>query len=309
LAAVVVLLLAASGALFWHFRQRPEEKAAEVAEAGPTVSTPPTSLVIPEDVTLVTPGEASPVAGAPSAMPTTGVPTPAPPIADAPTVAPPVATTPAPVAAPPTVAPPPVTQPPAPVNPVPGLLVQAEQAMAAKRFGDAISRFNEALKLEPQNPEALAGRQRAMGERASVGRYFLTAVTISEGKVSGGGIAGFDGAQVVKSQCECALIYEVTPANPVQGEPYTVAIFLKNDSKKDIKPRSIAVTVTVNGSSSNRPVTLATKEVARGQKAMIGKLEDTWKVGTTSWSLEAAVSAVNTYRAQLSWELRVPSGQ
>jgi len=143
-----------------------------------------------------------------------------------------------------------------------------------------------------------------------MGRYFLTAVTMSEGKASGGGIKGFDGGSVVKSQCECALTYEVSPANPTQGDPYTVAIFLRNDSKKDIKPQAIAVSVTVNGASSNRPVSLATKEVPRGQKTLVGRLEDVWKVGTTSWSMEAAVRAGgNTYRTQLTWELRVPPGQ
>jgi hypothetical protein len=189
-------------------------------------------------------------------------------------------------------------------------MAQAEQAMAAKRYGDAISRFNDVLKLEPQNAEAATRKLHAQGERASMGRYFFTAVTMSEGKASGGGLKGFDGGSVVKSQCECALTYEVDPTNPAQGERYAVSIFLRNDSKKDIKPQSIAASVTVNGSSSNRPISLVTKEVKRGQKTLIGRLDDTWTVGTTSWSMEAAVSAGgNTYRAQLSWELRVPPGQ
>jgi hypothetical protein len=194
---------------------------------------------------------------------------------------------------------------------VPGLLAQAGQAMTAKRYGEAINKFDEVLKLEPENAEAASRKLHAQGERASMGRYFLTAVTMSEGKASGGGIKGFDGGSVVKSQCECALTYEVSPANPAQGDPYTVSIFLRNDSKKDIKPQSITVTVTVNGASSNRPVSLATKAIPRGQKTLVGRLEDIWKVGTTSWSMEAALRAGgnNTYRTQLTWELRVPPGQ
>jgi hypothetical protein len=189
-------------------------------------------------------------------------------------------------------------------------MAQAEQAMAAKRYNDAIARFNEVLKLEPENAEAATRRLHAQGDRASMGRYFFTAVTMSEGKASGGGLKGFDGGSVVKSQCECALTYEVDPTNPAQGERYAVSIFLRNDSKKEIKPQSITASVTVNGSSSNRPISLATKEVKRGQKTLIGRLDDTWTVGTTSWSMEAAVSAGgNTYRAQLTWELRVPPGQ
>jgi hypothetical protein len=254
------------------------------------VASPP---AIEEDVTVVrpSPGEAP------------GLPTPA-----AAAVAPPAATPPPIKAAPATARP---TPPPAaPVNPVPALMSQAEQAMAAKRYNEAITKFGEVLKLEPQNAEAAAGKLHAQGERASVGRYFLTAVTMSEGKASGGGIKGFDGGSVVKSQCECAVTYEVAPASPTQGEPYAVSIFLRNDSKKDIKPQSIAASVTVNGSSSNRPVSLATKEIRRGQKTLVGRLDDIWTVGTTSWSMEAAISAGgNTYRAQLTWELRVPPGQ
>jgi hypothetical protein len=272
--------------------------------------------VIPEDVVVVAPAAnetaspalPSPGPAAPGAEVGAGAPATAPTPAAAAVTAP-AAKTPPGVAAPAATRP---TPPPpvAPVNPVPGLMAQAEQAMAAKRYNDAIARFNEVLKLEPENAEAATRRLHAQGDRASMGRYFFTAVTMSEGKASGGGLKGFDGGSVVKSQCECALTYEVDPTNPAQGERYAVSIFLRNDSKKEIKPQSITASVTVNGSSSNRPISLATKEVKRGQKTLIGRLDDTWTVGTTSWSMEAAVSAGgNTYRAQLTWELRVPPGQ
>jgi hypothetical protein len=263
--------------------------------------------VIPEDVTVVAPPpDLAPARGAAGTqVPAPGRVTPA-------TAAPSAATPPPIKAAPARAAPAPArpTPPPPPVNPVPAWLSQANSALAAKRYDEAIGRFNEVLKLEPENPEATSGKLHALGERASIGRYFLTAVTMSDGKASGGGIKGFDGGSVVKSQCECALTYEVTPANPSQGQPYTVSIFLRNDSKKDIKPQSIAAAVNVNGWSSSRPLSLATKQIPRGQKTLVGKLEDTWKPGTTSWSMEAAVGAGgNTYRAQLTWELRVPRGQ
>jgi hypothetical protein len=317
LGVVIFALLGALGVELWLLAHREPEVQPAQAPPEPTtlVAAPPT---IPEEVTVVTTptGEVVPTSApsvaaglAPSLAPGASVTTlPTPAAAPSVTVA----------AAPPTTAPAAATLPPRPptapptiapvANPIPGLLAQAEQAIAARRFDEAISRYNEVLKLEPQNPEATAGRLRALGDRASVGRYFLSGITMSEGKASGGGVPGFDDAAVVKSRCECALMYEVTPTNPVQGQPYSVAIFLRNDSKRDIKPQRLTVTVTVNGSSSNRPVTLTAKEVPRGQRVMVGKLDDTWKVGTTSWSLEAAVGAANTYRAQLTWELRV-SGQ
>jgi len=322
LVVVAIAVLAAAAIAWWVLGRRPKppEVGGQVAQGSPLASspvavTPP--AVIEEDVTVVRPstGEASALPspgagqtlaatpGAGTQVPVPGLPTPAPAA-----VAPPAATPPPIKAAPATTRP---TLPPAaPVNPVPALLSQAELAMAARRYNEAISRFGEVLKLEPQNAEAAAGKLRAQGERASVGRYFLTAVTMSEGKASGGGIKGFDGGSVVKSRCECAVTYEVTPANPTQGQPYAVSIFLRNDSKKDIKPQSITASVTVNGSSSNRPVSLATKEIKRGQKTLVGRLEESWTAGTTSWSMEAAIGAGgSTYRAQLTWELRVPPGQ
>ena len=323
--AVGTAVLLGVAVAWWALARRPEPPAASapVAMGSPLAASPGAVTLppaIPEDVTVVAPPStaetASPalpapgteVAGAPGSTaagtPVAGLPAPVTPSAAAPVVQPPS------IAAAPTTTRP--TPPPAaaPVNPVPALMSQAEQAMAAKRYSEAITKFNDVLKLEPQNAEAATRKLHAQGERASMGRYFLTAVTMSEGKASGGGIKGFDGGSVVKSQCECALTYEVSPANPAQGEPYAVSIFLRNDSKKDIKPQSISASVTVNGSSSDRPVSLATKEVKRGQKTLVGRLEDVWKVGTTSWSMEAAVGAGgSTYRAQLTWELRVPSAQ
>ena len=310
IAGTALLLVVAIG--WWALARRPKpaETAGVVAEASPAAAAPATAApppVIEEDVTVVPPSRtetASPVLPSPGTAATeTTLPAAGPAAAAAANAPPPVVA--APAATRPT--PPP---PAAPVNPVPGLMAQAEQAMAAKRYGDAIAKLNDVLKLEPQNQEAATRKLHAQGERASMGRYFLTAVTMSEGKASGGGLKGFDGGSVVKSQCECALTYEVDPTNPAQGERYAVSIFLRNDSKKDIKPQSIAAAVTVNGSSSDRPISLATREVKRGQKTLIGRLDDVWTVGTTSWSMEAAVSAGgNTYRAQLTWELRVNPGQ
>ena len=311
IAGTALLLVLAIGWWALARRTKPAETAAVVGEpspaaAGPATATPPPT--VEEDVTVVPPSRteaASPALPSPgAAAAATTLP------AAGPTAAPAAANPPPPVVAAPAATRPTPPPPAAPVNPVPGLMAQAEQAMAAKRYGDAISKLNDVLKLEPQNQEAATRKLHAQGERASMGRYFLTAVTMSEGKASGGGLKGFDGGSVVKSQCECALTYEVDPTNPAQGERYAVSIFLRNDSKKDIKPQSIAASVTVNGASSDRPVSLATKEVKRGQKTLVGRLDDVWTVGTTSWSMEAAVSAGgNTYRAQLTWELRVNPGQ
>ncbi|HUG54425.1 MAG TPA: tetratricopeptide repeat protein, partial [Vicinamibacteria bacterium] len=277
-----------------------------VAEASPSpgglqrAPTPTTMPAIIEDIVTVTPPEPEPEPTFEPETVTQAAPTP-PPLA--PPTAPPPAPSPVAVTTPP---PRPATTPAPPVNPVPGLMAQADQARAAGRYREAIAAYDEVLKLEPQNKEAATGKLRATGERASTGRYFLTAVTMSEGKSKGGGIPGFDGANVVKSPCECAITYEVTPENPRQEQPYSVGIYLQNDSKRDIKPESLTIEVRVNGRPAPRNVPLRAREVSRGKRALIGTLEDTWKLGTTSWSLDAAVKAGdNTYRAQLTWELKL----
>ena len=169
--------------------------AVSPAAPGAPVAPP----VIPEDVTVVAPAAnetASPALPSPGAATAPGTEVAA---GDAGNGAARRSAVAAPTTTRPT--PPP---PAAPVNPVPGLMAQAEQAMAAKRYNDAIAKFGDVLKLEPQNTEAATRKLHAQGERASMGRYFFTAVTMSEGKASGGGLKGFDGGSVVKSQCECA---------------------------------------------------------------------------------------------------------
>src|SRR5262249_37842553 len=189
----------------------------------------------------------------------------------------------------------------APVNPVPALLAQAEAAVASHNYNDAIKQFDSVLASEPGNVEASQGKLRAMGERAaSLDRYWKTDPTMTEGKSKGGGVTGFDGATVVKVQCDCALTYEITPAKPIQGQPYSVKINLKNDTKKEIKLRSLQVTVRVNNAGTPKNVTLSATQVERGKTSTIGQVDETWKLGTTSWALEGAVTdtAGVTYRAQ-----------
>jgi len=322
LATAIVLLSAALVFEVRVLRRRASTSPPATIEVMPppeAAAAPPTTMAIPEEITIVAPAVEE--ATSPSAaFASIAAPRPAAAVAGAgAAAAAPVKAVAATAAnAPRTSTGPssrgagsrPATPPAAPVNPLPVLLAQAEQAATAHRFDDAIARYNDVLKLDPANADASAGKLHAVGERASVGRYFLTAVTMSEGKASSGGIKGFDGGQVVKSQCECALMYEINPPNPAQGQPYAVTIFLRNDSRKDIKPQSVSATINVNGSAATRALTLAVKQVQKGQRAMVARLDDTWRVGTTSWSMEAALSAGgNTYRAQLTWELRVPAAR
>ena len=198
-------------------------------------------------------------------------------------------------------APTPVPRAPAttlPANPVPGLVAQAEQAEAARNYEEAIARYDEALKAEPGNAEAAAGRLRAAGARAAAGRFFKTVATVrdvgSEARKPSKSVAGFDGIESVaeKRDYDCKIDYRLDPRTPQQGQPYSVEVSLTNTGKKDFKVQAITGTVSVNGTAAPHPVTPLAREVARGQKAAVGRLEDVWATGTTGWWLEVAVRGV-----------------
>ena len=303
LALVFLLVAGGVGYGVWKVTHKPP---VEITQNGPL---PTTSTTIPEEVQVVRP--TTPEEAANQTPPPGGVP----PV----TVSPPVnavsTTLPAPVTLPPPTtqaAPPPtaVRAPPttlAPVNPVATALAQADGAMTAHNYNEAIKHFDAALAAEPGNAEAAQGKLRAMGERAaSLDRYWKTDPTMTEGKSSGGGLAGFDGATVVKVKCDCALTYEISPTKPVQGQPYTVKINLKNDTKKDIKLRSLLLTLRINNVGTPKTIPLLANQAERGKTVTVGQVDDTWKLGTTSWSLEGAVTDQGgvTYRAQYTWDVR-----
>ena len=299
-----VIVAGAVGYGVWRVTHKPP---VEITQTGPL---PTTSTTIPEEVQVVrptTPEEAANQTPPPGGLPPVTVP---PPINTVSTTLPTAVTLPPPTTQ--AVAPPPtaVHAPPttlAPVNPVTAALAQADAAMTAHNYNEAIKHFEAALAAEPGNAEAAQGKLRAMGERAaSLDRYWKTDPTMTEGKSSGGGLAGFDGANVVKVKCDCALTYEISPTKPVQGQPYSVKINLRNDTKKDIKLRSLLLTLRVNNAGSPKSIALLANQVERGKTITVGQVDDTWKLGTTSWTLEGAVTDQGgvTYRAQYTWDVR-----
>ena len=77
-------------------------------------------------------------------------------------------------------------------------------------------------------------------------------------------------------------------------------------TKKDIKLRSLLLTLRVNNAGSPKSIALLANQVERGKTITVGQVDDTWKLGTTSWTLEGAVTDQGgvTYRAQYTWDVR-----
>jgi hypothetical protein len=202
--------------------------------------------------------------------------------------------------------------PPPAASRLPDRLAEASQAIGAKDYETALARYAEALAADPGNAEATAGSARAQAERAALGRFFQTQATIRDVPEDKGpkckgpwGDISCHGPRVL----DCKLEYVLTPAMPVQGEPYRIEVTAVNTGEKGLKVQSLTAIVYVNGEQAPHPIASLEKDVARGERKVVGRLEDVWRPGTTSWWLEAAVKDQkgDSYRAQFTWELKTPS--
>ena len=211
-----------------------------------------------------------------------------------------------------TPAPPPSTRPPAP-PPVPsppapdlaGLLGEAEKATQAHSYEAAVSLYEEALRRDPENAKARAGRAAAL----SLSRTFVSGKTLTEGReVTRGDFKDFDTREVSMKkppEVPARLDFEARPSRLKAGDPFEVKVYLQNDGAKSIKIASLSVITTVNDTrapaTSPRP---HQEEVGPRQRALLHELSGVWKDGVTSWSLEVLVTSSrgDAYRSLVSWK-------
>lgn len=195
---------------------------------------------------------------------------------------------------------------PAPVVPVAQLLSQAESAETAKRFTDAADLYDRALKLDPRNEAARAGRARVSAPGTS--RSFVLGTTVVESlRTVGRDLAGFDTSGVgvkrapkVEGQIELVM----QPPRVKAGDAYAVMVFLKNDGKKSIEVDEMKVSMIVDGAWSTRPLPPKAKQVAPKQRVLLEELPGIWKAGVNDWAVEAVVTSKNqdVYRNRLTWK-------
>lgn len=185
---------------------------------------------------------------------------------------------------------------------VAAFLGQAESAAA--RPDEALRFYDEALKLDPQNARAVAGRTAAQAAVAASRKRFAAGRTLVQGGKAKADLSGFDSADVQVSDAPGRIDLEVAPANVKPGDSYTVRIFFQNDAKKTLKLRSLSASSMTNGARAGGPVTPRVREVGPQQRALIHELSGVWKDGTASWTLDVVlVSDRNdTYRNQVAWK-------
>ena len=116
---------------------------------------------------------------------------------------------------------------------------QAEAALAARQYDQAIGHFDEVLRLDAQNAKALADKATAVSLRTAALKKFVPGRTVVKTEKASGGLAGFDSGDVAIQKAPDFLgriEFEMSPASGIKpGDPYTLKLFLVNDGKKAIR--------------------------------------------------------------------------
>lgn len=221
----------------------------------------------------------------------------------------------APPPPPPRAAPPPKARPrppgaraaaPAPLAKVGDLLSQAETATSQKRYDAAAVLYNQALKIDPANPQARSGRFRV--QSLAAGRRFVLGTTAVESlRGVGRDLEGFqkEGVGVKRAPAvEGDLDLTMEPGELIPGRPYAVRVYLHNRGKRGIEIDHMQVSTVVDGKRSTRPLPPKVKEVGSQQRVLLEELPGLWKDEVKSWELEVVVTSKDqdVYRNRLSWQ-------
>jgi hypothetical protein len=321
--AVGALVVLAAGGFFAMRALRP---APSPSPPAPVVAAVPPSTVAEPPVVAATvepPREVAPIAtAAPTVREETVPVTPVtpPPVAAA-TIRPPASSppsfqrgaSPVPVRPVPSVPAGRASPPPAPVAPAPAaqaapFVTKADAAVNARNYDEAIGLYDEALKLDPQNAKAAAGKKGALAWKEA-GRHTFTAgrTTVQTGKEKGG-LAGFDTSGVnVKGQTadfagRLELVMEPAVVRP--GDGYGVKIYVVNEGKKNLKPSGISYTTSVNGKPTPGTLPPQAKDIAPQQRTLVQEVKGVWPEGVTAWSTEVTVNAGKgeSLRTRLTWK-------
>jgi len=121
----------------------------------------------------------------------------------------------------------------------------------------------------------------------------FTADATSVATASAGGIAGFDSSDVSSRrtpQFTGRMEFEVLPPTVRRGEPFVVRIHLRNDGKRSVKVRGVALAAVVDGRRAAAPVKALQREVPAQARALVAEYSGVWGEAS-SWALEAVVTA------------------
>jgi serine/threonine protein kinase len=136
---------------------------------------------------------------------------------------------------------------------------------------------------------------------------FVTGKSVVASAKAGGGLAGFDTADVKTRKIPDLvgrLEFEVEPPAPRGGEGFVVRVYLVNEGRKPVRVRLVTLTASVDGARSSPPASLREREVLPLSRALVAEARGTWPEPVASWSLEAVLSSERdeTCTARLTWQ-------
>jgi hypothetical protein len=124
------------------------------------------------------------------------------------------------------------------------------------------------------------------------GRGF-TAEATSVATAAAGGIQGFDNSDVSTRrppQFTGRMEFEVLPPAVRRGEPFVVRLHLRNDGRRPVKVRGVALATVVDGRREEALVKALQREVPAQARALVAEYSGVWG-DPSSWALEAVVTA------------------
>ncbi len=205
-----------------------------------------------------------------------------------------------------------------------GLLSQATSALRSDKFDEALSLYDEVLKLDPGNGPAQSGQIGAMTAKRSAtaanpappppvapsGKGFTSDRTTKKaGGPQGLSGAGFGDAAGVKSATQAAdmpgsVSFELQPKNPRPGDNYKVVVKFTNEGSAPIALVALTVRLNINGKGVGAAQPLAVSSVAPGDTAIVYSAGEVWSDSITEWAYTATLtgSKGETYRNTISWK-------
>ena len=185
---------------------------------------------------------------------------------------------------------------------------RAEQLMYRGEFAEATRTFMEARDELDRARRSAAPRRAAASPRPVPGaaaagpephvaatpipaRSFVSDAT-SVAAPRRGGPAGFDDAQMAgrAAQFTGRVEFEVLPPAVRTGEPFVVRIHLRNDGRKAVKIRGLALAAVVDGRRMAATATPLVREIQGGSRGLVAEYSAVWG-GPREWALEAIVTA------------------
>lgn len=205
------------------------------------------------------------------------------------------------------------------------LLAEGDSALEAQSFETAVERYDQALKLDPQNPLARMGRATAISARAArvsaaparasfvAGRTAAESVETRPDAALAAGFEETPGIEVSRDTQPATLPgrieFKTAPASVSAGEPYKLEIRFVNTGRAPIEIKDMLVTTIVNDGRASGPVPPAVSTVAPGQGAVVLALSDRLRDDLRSWSLEVVLRTTRgeSYRNRLVWTAAPPA--